>query len=60
MSAFILFVVLIGSDGTEQLKKVNEHKTLLSCKAEQANYQDLQNRIKYFCADKSLYKQIYK
>ena len=58
MNAFILFVVLIGTDGTEHLKSVSEHNTLLSCKAKQANYQDIENRIKYFCAKSDLYKKV--
>lgn len=58
MNSFILFVVLIGSNGQEYKKPVSEHSSLLSCKADQANYQDLENRIKYYCAKSNKVKNI--
>lgn len=51
MNTFILFCVMITSNG-EVKTQVSEHKTILSCKVDQFNYQDLDNRIKYYCSRK--------
>jgi hypothetical protein len=56
---FLLFVVITDNQGNENLLAVSEikHNSLISCYAEKAHYQDLDNKLKFFCADKEYFKQ---
>lgn len=62
MLKYLLFAVLINSDGTEQMQPVSniEHNSKLSCLVEKAQHQDIKgingvNRIQFFCGDETMY-----
>ena len=48
--AYLLMVLFTSEDGSEDIRAVSgvHHTTLLSCKVEQAYYQEESN-IKFFC-----------
>ena len=48
---YLLFVVLINADGSEQMHTISNiaHKDKLSCLVEKAEYNDIENRMLFFC-----------
>lgn len=54
-TVFLLFVVLTDQTGYEQMHVVSntKHASYLSCKLEQKQHIDLEERIKFFCADET-------
>lgn len=48
---WLLLVLTIDAQGYESLNKVSEHNTLLSCKAKQASYLNIRNKIIYYCSE---------
>lgn len=54
----ILFVLLIGLDGTESLMSVTgeRHEGMTTCYVEKRNYKDADN-LKFFCAKEVIYKR---
>lgn len=59
---FLLFVVITDNQGNEQLLAVSEkkHNSLLACYAEKAQYNDIDKRLKFFCADIDYFKKVNK
>ena len=57
MFKYLLFVVLINADGTEQMHTVSfqEHNTKLECLVEKAEYEDIENRMLFFCGRSDMY-----
>ena len=57
MFKYLLFVVLINADGTEQMHTVSniEHKDKLSCLVEKAEHNDIENRMLFFCGRSDMY-----
>ena len=57
MFKYLLFVVLINEDGTEQMSTVSfqEHNTKLECLVEKAEHKDIEGIMLFFCGDKDLY-----
>ena len=57
MIKYLLFVVLINADGTEQMHVVSntEHNDKLSCFVEKADHKDVQDKIIFFCAKNTDY-----
>ena len=57
MLKYLLFVVLINNDGTEQMHTVSntEHNDKLSCLVEKAEHKDIENRIIFFCGKNTEY-----
>lgn len=57
MIKYLLFVVLINSDGTEQMHTVSniEHNDKLNCLVEKAEHKDIENRILFFCGKNTEY-----
>ena len=55
---YLLFVVLINADGTEQMNTVSfqEHNDKLSCLVEKAGHKDIEGAMLFFCGDKVLYQ----
>lgn len=53
MKTFILVALIINSQGNADLVEVTakKHKTLLSCYAEKAHYQDVSNRLVFQCRE---------
>ena len=54
---YLLFVVLINADGTEQMHTVSfqEHNTKLECLVEKAEHKDIENRMLFFCGKDTEY-----
>lgn len=48
---WLLLVLTIDAQGYEQVQKVSEHDTLLSCKVKQASYLNIRNKIIYYCSE---------
>lgn len=48
---WLLLVLTIDAQGYEEVQKVSEHNTLLSCKATQASYLNIRNKIIYYCSE---------
>ena len=57
MFKYLLFVVLINADGTEQMYTVSfqEHNTKLECLVEKEEHKDIEGSMLFFCGDKDLY-----
>ena len=57
MFKYLLFVVLINADGTEQMSTVSfqEHITKLECLVEKAEHKDIENRMLFFCGKDTEY-----
>lgn len=57
MFKYLLFVVLIDSNGMEQMHIVSniEHNDKISCLVEKASHNDIENRILFFCGDSNEY-----
>ena len=57
MFKYLLFVVLINADGTEQMHTVSniEHNNKLSCLVEKAEHNDIENRMLFFCGRSDMY-----
>lgn len=56
MKTIILFMVLVGSDGSESMQVISKHNSYLSCKAEQARHKEIKGKITFFCGDSLFYK----
>lgn len=56
MKTIILFMVLIGSDGSESMQVISKHNSYLSCKAEQSRHKAIKGKITFFCGDSLFYK----
>lgn len=58
IKVFILFAVITSNQGHETLVAVDkvEYKDKFSCLLNKAQYED-SNSIKYFCAEKDLFKK---
>ena len=54
---YLLFVVLINADGTEQMHTISNiaHNDRLSCLVEKAEYNDIENRMLFFCGRSDMY-----
>lgn len=57
MFKYLLFVVLINNDGTEQMHTVSniEHNDKLSCFVEKAEHKGIENKIMFFCGKNTEY-----
>lgn len=58
MNTFLLLVVLISGDGSEQLQRASDMRfsTEAECKAELLHYQNTETEM-YFCGDANLYQK---
>ena len=54
---YLLFVVLINADGTEQMHTVSNiaHNDRLSCLVEKAEYKDIEGAMLFFCGRSDMY-----
>ena len=54
---YLLFVVLINADGSEQMHTMSniEHNDRLSCLVEKAEHEDIENRMLFFCGRSDMY-----
>ena len=57
MFKYLLFVVLIDSNGYEQMHVVSNiaHNDKLNCLVEKAEHKDIENRIIFFCGKNTEY-----
>ena len=57
MFKYLLFVVLINADGTEQMYTVSfqEHNTKLKCLVEKAEHTDIEVPMLFFCGKDTEY-----
>ena len=57
MFKYLLFVVLINADGTEQMHTISNiaHNDRLSCLVEKAGHKDIENRMLFFCGRSDMY-----
>ena len=57
MFKYLLFVVLINADGTEQMHTISNiaHNDKLSCLLEKAEHNDIENRMLFFCGRSDMY-----
>ena len=57
MFKYLLFVVLINADGTEQMRTVSfqEHITKLECLVEKAEHKDIEGAMLFFCGRSDMY-----
>ena len=57
MLKYLLFVVLIDSNGYEQMHTVSfqEHNTKLECLVEKAGHKDIEGAMLFFCGRSDMY-----
>ena len=57
MLKYLLFVVLINADGSEQMHTISniEHKDKLSCLVEKGGYKDIEEAMLFFCGKDTEY-----
>ena len=54
---YLLFVVLTNNEGYETMTPVSNTKynSMLECKVEMAQHNDIENRVQFFCGDETMY-----
>lgn len=54
---YLLFVVLTDQQGYQTMRPVTntKHTSMLECKVEKAQHQDIDNRVQFFCGDEAKY-----
>ena len=54
---YLLFVVLTDAQGYETMLPVTntKHTSMLECKVEKAQHNDIKDRVEFFCGDETMY-----
>ena len=54
---YLLFVVLTDSQGYETMLPVTntKHNSMLECKVEMMQHNDIDNKVQFFCGDETMY-----
>lgn len=54
---YLLFVVLTDAQGYETMLPVTntKHTSMLECKVEKAQHEDIKDRVEFFCGDETMY-----
>ena len=54
---YLLFVVLTDAQGYETMLPVTntKHTSMLECKVEKVQYNDIKDRVEFFCGDETKY-----
>ena len=54
---YLLFVVLTDAQGYETLLPVTntKHHSMLECKVEKVQYNDIKDKVEFFCGDETMY-----
>ena len=54
---YLLFVVLTDAQGYETMLPVTntKHHSMLECKIEKVQYNDIKDKVEFFCGDETMY-----
>ena len=54
---YLLFVVLTNNEGYEKMLPVSntKHHSMLECKIEKAQHNDIPNKVQFFCGDETMF-----
>lgn len=54
---YLLFVILTDQQGYETMLPVTntKHNSMLECKVEKVQHNDVENRVQFFCGDETKY-----
>ena len=54
---YLLFVVLTDTQGYETMLPVTntKHNSMLECKVEMMQHNDIDNKVQFFCGDETMY-----